>query len=300
MAKYEQGGRRDPYTDPETDILYNKVGAQNQAELDQREAMMVATRTYELRLRPEPGKFDLDHMQRIHARQFGDVYDFAGKLRTVDITKGDTVFARQEMIPGAGDKLFRELANERHLKGLDADEFSKRAGHYLGEVNVLHPFREGNGRTQREFVGQIADEAGYKIDWKNIAREDMTRASVAAYNGDSTQLASLIRSNLEDRERTKAEALARDAAGPSAQLTRAEPGQSYEGRVIGVTERYVVQERADHPREVVLHNRRALTGPEHMTGRNMSIAYPHGQAGLAREAGSPTHQLDRGGPEREK
>ncbi|MNN99451.1 Adenosine monophosphate-protein transferase VbhT [compost metagenome] len=82
------------------------------------------------------------------------------------------------------------------MQALDAEHFSHRAAYYLGEINVLHPFREGNGRTQREFIGQLARNAGYDIDWTGISQAEMIQASIDAYNGHTDSLARLIRQGI--------------------------------------------------------------------------------------------------------
>lgn len=128
-----------------------------------------------------PGKFDLAHLQAIHKRLFGDVYDWAGVIRTVDISKGQTRFANFQQIGSYAPEITRPLQREQLLRGLDVDTFSERAGHYLGELNVLHPFREGNGRSIREFVGQLARGAGYAMEWSGIERSEMIQASIKAY-----------------------------------------------------------------------------------------------------------------------
>ncbi|PJI53163.1 cell filamentation protein Fic, partial [Methylobacterium radiotolerans] len=163
--------------DPATGVLRNRFGITDAAELDRVEATFAAVRAYELAVAPVDGQFDLAHLQQIHKRLFGDVYDWAGTLRTVDISKGNTRFASHEQIANYAPQITRPLARDQRLRGLSLDAFSDWAGHYLGELNVLHPFREGNGRTIREFIGQLARDAGYGIDWQGIRREDMTRAS---------------------------------------------------------------------------------------------------------------------------
>ncbi|EJW5844163.1 Fic family protein [Salmonella enterica subsp. enterica serovar Kentucky] len=281
MAKYEG---KDPYTDPETGVLRNRLGLKDEATLERTEATLAYLRSVELAREPVRGKFDLEHMKEIHKKLFGDVYEWAGQLRTVDISKGGTKFAHFGHIEGYAPTLTKQLARENHLRGLDPEEFSRRAGHYMGELNVLHPFREGNGRTLREFVGQLAREAGYHIEWSRIERQEMTRASIEAYRGDSRMMAELIRANLTDRDRERAAELARSIAGDKVQLERAEPGKTYEGRVIGQTERYIVQERADRAGEMVLHNRRAVSAEvEKLQGRHVEIRYPHGNVGLVRD-----------------
>ena len=195
--KYEED-RGDPYLDKETGILRNLLGISDQAELDKAESDLSFLRASELRERLVKGKFDLLHPQKIHKRLFGDVYDWAGKIRQSEMQKGNTLFARQMAIESAAKQLFGQLAKEQYLCGLDSDRFSQRAGHYLGEINVLHPFREGNGRTQREFIAQLAQATGHRIDWRGISQADMTRASIESYNGDSSRLANLIRGGMHD------------------------------------------------------------------------------------------------------
>lgn len=187
------GDRGDPYLDKDTGVLRNLLGIKNQATLDEAESSLSFLRTSELREKPVQGSFDLSHLQAIHQRLFCDVYDWAGQLRLVEIQKGNTDFARHVVIESAARQLFGQLAKEQHLHGLDADRFSQRAGHYLGEINVLRPFREGNGRAQREFIAQLAMQAGHPIDWTGISQAEMVHASIAAYNTDAAELAGLIR-----------------------------------------------------------------------------------------------------------
>lgn len=296
MAKYP-ATTKDPYLDPESGLLRNRLGITEEGELNRAEATLSTIRAYELDQLPAPARFDLAHLQSIHQTLLGDVYPWAGELRSVDITKGNTMFAHAGMIESAGAQLFRQLDREQNLRGLDADQFSKRAGHYLGEVNVLHPFREGNGRAQRAFVNQIAQAAGYHIAWANVTRDEMTRASIEAYGGNSDRMAGLIRANLTDRDRDRAAELARSVAGDLARIERAEAGKNYAGRVVGATERYIVQERAGEPGAMVLHNRRSVNGDaEKMRGQNLEIRYPQGNIGLVREA---REQRDNG-PEKAK
>lgn len=299
MSKYSS--TVDAYTDPETGVLKNRLGIKDEKALDRAEAAVFMARSLELAREPIKGNFDLNHLKAIHSKQFGDVYEWAGQLRTVDISKGETRFAHYGQIEREADKLTSQLAREKHLSGLAPEDFSKRAAHYMGEMNVLHPFRDGNGRALREFVGQLAHQNGYEIKWQNIERADMTKASIEAYHGSSDRLAALIRPNLIDRDREQAAELARAGAGRSVQIEHAKPGESYSGRIIGATARYVVQERGDKPGEAVLHNRRSLAADaEKLTGKNLQIAYPHGAAGIVREQGREADRTTQHHHNREK
>ncbi|WP_143245277.1 Fic family protein [Bartonella sp. WD12.1] len=196
MVKYE--GSNDPYTDSETGVMYNLLGIKDQARLERVETAFTCVRALEFRRTSISGKFDLDHMKEIHKKLFGDVYEWAGKIRVVDIAKGNSRFAHYTQIESYAPQITQQLAREQHLRGLDANEFSQRAGYYMGELNVLHPFREGNGRTLREFIWQLAREAGYYIDWDRVERQEITRASIESYYGNSDLMSALIRKNLTE------------------------------------------------------------------------------------------------------
>jgi cell filamentation protein len=89
------------------------------------------------------------------------------------------------------------LDNEDYLKGLDLAAFSERAAHYLGEINALHPFREGNGRAQREFINHLAYKNGYSIEWTSVSQDAFIQASIESFHkGDNSKFAAFIRDNL--------------------------------------------------------------------------------------------------------
>ncbi|MDQ6705329.1 MAG: Fic family protein [Acidobacteriota bacterium] len=183
----------DHYLDLASGILKNRFGITDAATLEQAEAALVATRSYELSQTPLEGRFDLAHLQAIHRHLFNDVYEWAGQLRTIDIGKGGHLFAHHAHIGSAAAPIFKQLAEEKHLAGLDPAAFSDRAAHYLGELNALHPFRDGNGRAQREFVSHLAHATGYYVAWENVKQPAMLQASIASFRGDTSKLAAIIR-----------------------------------------------------------------------------------------------------------
>jgi cell filamentation protein len=138
----------DPYVDPHTGVLVNLLGISDHEALRRAEADIVTIRFDQLQRRPLPGGFDVAHLQAVHRHLFGDVFPWAGDFRTVNISRsaafGDWRHVRQYL-----DQLFAVLRAERHLRGLDGPKFINRLAYYLSEVNAAHPFREGNGRTQR-------------------------------------------------------------------------------------------------------------------------------------------------------
>jgi cell filamentation protein len=192
MSRYSDS---DPYLDPASGVLRNRLSITGNALLEQAEAAFVATRSYELSRSPQQGCFDLAH-RAIHRRLFSDLYDWAGELRTIDISKGGNLFAHHAHLESAAAPIFDRLAKEHFLDGLGPAAFSERAAYYLGEMNALHPFREGNGRAQREFISHLAHARGYYIAWEQINRADMLDAAIQSFNGNLAKLTRLIRENL--------------------------------------------------------------------------------------------------------
>jgi len=187
----------DPYVDPASGVLRNRFGITDQAVLESTEADLVASRSRELASNPIQGGFDLKHLQAIHRYLFGDVYDWAGQLRTVDISKNGNLFAHQAYIAGAAEAIFQALAKENRLLGLAKTTFSARAAYFMSEMNALHPFREGNGRTQREFISHLSLANGYYIAWEQVSASDSLLASMEAFQGKLAKLTAIIQANIE-------------------------------------------------------------------------------------------------------
>ncbi|WP_336992466.1 Fic/DOC family protein [Bacillus toyonensis] len=163
------------------------------------ETIMTGVRIAELQANPITGNFDLKHLQEIHKYIFQDVYPFAGKLREENIAKGSFQFAHASFLKDQATELFKQLKDENTLKGLKIDEFSNRAAHYMAEINVLHPFREGNGRTQREFIRCLALSNGYSLEWGLERKEAVFNASVKSVL-DPTDLSKIIKNTITNHD----------------------------------------------------------------------------------------------------
>jgi cell filamentation protein len=176
----------DPYTYPGTRVLRNIPGIRDDASLRDFEYEQTKLRIEELRDNPIPGKFDLEHLKAIHAYVFQDVYEWAGKTRTVNISKNGDAFAQPAFIEGAGRQLGAAIAKENNLQGLEKPQFVERLALYYSDWNALHPFREGNGRSTRELIGQIAREAGYELDQTRIdnSKDQWNDAARRSFHGD--------------------------------------------------------------------------------------------------------------------
>lgn len=181
----------DPYVDPATGVLRNLLGISDADELARAESDLTSYRLVELREAYLPGRYDLAHLQAFHRFIFGDVYDWAGELRTVAIAKSD-LFCLPQHIQSYAEDVFSRLARADLLHGLSREEFVDVVADFLGDVNSLHPFREGNGRTQRAFFGQLTRDAGYGMNWSLIDAAANVQASQAAHRGDLAPLRAML------------------------------------------------------------------------------------------------------------
>jgi cell filamentation protein len=146
----------DPYVYPGTNVLKNLRDIRDLVGLSKFEMDMTTRRASELLVRPAPGKFDIPHLKSIHGYIFQDVYDWAGEFRSVNIARpGQFYFAFVQQIGSAFAAMLDALRKEQFLSGLGPERFSQRAAYYMGELNAIHPFRDGNRRTQREFVHYV-------------------------------------------------------------------------------------------------------------------------------------------------
>lgn len=186
---------QDPYCYANSRVLKNKLGITDGDELHDEERNLSNLRNKELMQSPIIGNFDLKHLQAIHKYLFQDIYDWAGEIRTVDIAKG-TLFCRLFAIEPESERIFGELKSEKYLRGLSVGDFAKRLAYYLAEINALHPFREGNGRTQREFIRQLAFQNNYFLSYAGITQDEMVEASVASFKMDYAPFEQMILSHL--------------------------------------------------------------------------------------------------------
>lgn len=188
----------DPYVDPDNGVLVNLLGLSDADQLQSAEADLVFARGELLDLHPLPGDYDVAHLQAFHRHLFGDVYPWAGDFRMVNIARSAS-FGDWRHIRTYLDQVFADLTTEQHLVGLDRADFVRRLAHYLGEVNAAHPFREGNGRTQRAFFRQLARDAGWSLRWSKVTAEENAAASEASLMGDNGPLEAVLSLALEQR-----------------------------------------------------------------------------------------------------
>lgn len=164
------------YCYPNSDILINKLNIRDKDKLSEMERKLTAFRALELIEEPMEGQFDFRHLQRIHAFLFQDIYEWAGEVRTVDIAKG-TMFCKVQFIMSQAEEIFSKLEADKFLNGFSKEKMIPKLAYYFSEINALHPFREGNGRAQREFIRQLAMYNGYILRFTKITKDEMLEAS---------------------------------------------------------------------------------------------------------------------------
>jgi cell filamentation protein len=182
-------GSDDPYVYPGTTTLKNRLGISNAVVLDEAERWMVAQRVAE---GIPSGSFDLAHLRAIHRHLFQDIYDWAGEIRTVEISKGAQQFLFRQYIHTGMADIYGRLVRSRFLSGLYRADFAKQAAVILGDVNFVHPFREGNGRTQLQYLKLLAAKAGHPLDLSRIDTKRWIEASQISHAADYDLMAQLI------------------------------------------------------------------------------------------------------------
>jgi cell filamentation protein len=168
----------DPYAYPGTSVLKNRLELQDPGLLEAFEVEIFALRSQE----PLPtGEFDPAHYRKVHHHLFQDVYEWAGQYRTVGTSKGGNAFCYPEHIPQQMENLFQTIRGGAAFFGKSNQEFAREAARFLGELNAIHPFREGNGRSQLAFMGLIASAAGHPLKFERLDKSTFLPAMIESY-----------------------------------------------------------------------------------------------------------------------
>lgn len=188
-----------------TDVLINKLNITNGQDLFDAERELVMLRLYELNDAQLKGDFDLKYLKSIHKYLFQDVYRWAGDLRKCNIAKQD-LFCLMEHIETFGNDIFNNLKKQKYLINYDNDTKLNKLVELFADINALHPFREGNGRTQRVFIEFLARINGLNLDLSLVSKDDMIVASHESVNNDYSKLKKIFKNNsylLSEEETTQ-------------------------------------------------------------------------------------------------
>lgn len=185
------------YCYPETNVLKNKLGIMDHVILQQAERYYTSERINQLALKPIKGNFDLRHLKAIHKYIFQDLYTWAGEVRRINISKGHTVFADYRYLDPSFKFFHEQLIKEDFLKNCSIDKFCGRFSYYASNVNMLHPFREGNGRSTREYLRCLAKNAGYDLNYSKFNYSELYDAFVFSVL-DESKLKDVFKKHLLD------------------------------------------------------------------------------------------------------
>ena len=192
----------DPIQDscyPGTTVLINKLDIRDEAALNEAEALATFVNASKLEQNPLEGGFDFAHYKAVHYFLFSDLYGWAGQIRTVNISKKGTRFCPAEEIERRADLIFGRLKACSYYRDLPHDEFVEEIVDFYCATNELHPFREGNGRSQRAFLSQLIRSAGYDINWADIDGDLLMIATIQAAQGVTDLLRQVFHDGIKSK-----------------------------------------------------------------------------------------------------
>ena len=166
------------YCYPDSNVLKNKLNIRDNKLLKTAEEEITLIKQMELLKNPIKGNFSKAHLMNIHKFIFEDIYSFAGKIRKEQISKADTLFYPPNLIDRELDKVFAKIKEKNMLKETDREKVFDNLAYVMTELNIIHPFREGNGRSIREFIRLMAKRMGYDLNWGNVDKEELLEASI--------------------------------------------------------------------------------------------------------------------------
>ena len=190
--KYSYLDNKGIYCYKDSDVLINKLNIRDEEIFAKAERLYSGLRQSELNLKPLKGNLDFEHLKAIHHYLFQDLFFWAGKVRTVAIAKRN-LFCLPQHIETFANDIFTKLKKDNYFAGLNKEDFIDAITNLLGDINALHPFREGNGRTQREFIRYIGLINGYAFDWSLVSSEENIEASYESVNGKNEKLKLIIK-----------------------------------------------------------------------------------------------------------
>ncbi len=177
-----------------TTCLINKLQIKDENLLSEIESRITFAKATELERTLLIGNFDFDHYKAIHCYLFDEIYDWAGKIRTINLSKKGTQFIKADEIETIATACFKRLKDQDYFRNLSKDDFVENIVDFYCTTNLLHPFREGNGRTQRIFISQLIRNAGYDIDFSNADTDALMIVTIQATNGVTVYLKEIFES----------------------------------------------------------------------------------------------------------
>lgn len=174
------------YCYPDSNVLKNKLNIRDNDLLKTAEEEITLVKHMELLKNPINGNFSKTHLMKIHKFIFEDIYPFAGRIRREQISKADTMFYPPNLINRELDKVFTKIKKKNMIRETDEKIIFDNLAYVMAELNIIHPFREGNGRSIREFIRLMAKHVGYNLNWGNADKEKLLEASILSVDNYKT------------------------------------------------------------------------------------------------------------------
>jgi len=188
LDKYGTGN--DPYCYPDSKVLRNLLNIENDEELEEAEEELTELAAADIEFESPP--YDFNYLKSIHEQLFEDVYEWAGEIRSIDLSKGSTRFCTCTRITPEANKIFSTLSDANYYIDYDRDELVKAVAEFYIELNMIHPFREGNGRAQRILFEHIIINCGYEFDLEAINQHEWINANIAGVSCNYEPMATLF------------------------------------------------------------------------------------------------------------
>ena len=181
MSRYEAGN--DPYLIPGTEVLKNKLGISDAFALQVAEEDAAFRAAIEIQLSAPP--FTFRQLCDLHHKLFSEVYEWAGQTRSIPMSKGSSRFAQPEFIQRECEKVYANLNSVFAEVSRDQDSVGTMLGTAYSDLNVAHPFRDGNGRSIRMHLEHVAFQLDYLINWKSVSEATWISMSIESMSDES-------------------------------------------------------------------------------------------------------------------
>lgn len=168
---------------PGTSVLINKLGIMDQKQLDENETLITSVKTLQIEMQPVAAEPDFAYLKHLHFVLFDELYSWAGKIRTINISKMRTAFCPADQIEETAKAIFERLQANRYFRGLPRNELVCELADLYDSINYLHPFREGNGRIQRLYFRRLAQWIDHSLNFAAVDSDRMMIATIRASAG---------------------------------------------------------------------------------------------------------------------
>lgn len=208
----------DPYCYKNSDVLKNKLGIKDGAELGKAEVDFSCNAIHELSVSPLDGNYDFEHFCNFHAYIFKDLYEWAGEPRTVEMEKAEAVlgymsieYTKPKEINDTASAVLKKM-NEKKWEEMSLEEQARNLSSFMADLWKVHPFREGNTRTTITFICQFADSRGMFMDRELFekhsayTRNALVAASAIFKDGDFRKtefLYKIVKDSLENGQKNR-------------------------------------------------------------------------------------------------